>query len=200
MPTHAISLLAPAHLSPHCLIATADNDLHEIVNGAVTQVRCTAAFVRSGSDVVTRARARRTSLVLVDQALPDIAGLEVARSLSRETPELPFVLIGHRLTTSITVEAMKLGAFTVLEKPVPLTEMISTLRSAVVETGSVRATSIAATATGAHWAPRSISERWALYVSKACEADGDLRTLGAWAAFVGLSYSSLCESCRLVGV
>jgi hypothetical protein len=28
-------------------------------------------------------------------------------------PELPFVLIGSGLSTSITVEAMKLGAFTV---------------------------------------------------------------------------------------
>jgi hypothetical protein len=37
-------------------------------------------------------------------------------------------------------------------------------------------------------------------VLKGCGAEGDLRTLGAWASFTGLSYSSLCESCRLVGV
>ena len=51
---------------PHCVIATVDSDLHEIVNGAVTQLRCTAAFVQSGNDAMTSTRTRRTSLVFVD--------------------------------------------------------------------------------------------------------------------------------------
>ena len=37
-------------------------------------------------------------------------------------------------------------------------------------------------------------------VLKGCEAEGDLRTLAVWASFVGLSYSSLCETCRLAGI
>ena len=35
---------------------------------------------------------------------------------------------------------------------------------------------------------------------KACESDGDLKTLEHWATYVGVSYSTLCESCRLVGI
>ena len=48
--------------------------------------------------------------------------------------------------------------------------------------------------------PRSAAERWAVLVLKACESACDLKTLADWAAFVGVSYSSLCEGCRLISV
>jgi ActR/RegA family two-component response regulator len=184
---------------PTLLIATDDDDLHEIVNEAARTLSCAAALVRSGGEAMTSARSHPPGLMVLDQCLPDLAGLEVARALSRDTPELRFVLIGSGLTTSTTVEAMKLGAFTVLEKPVALNEIAATIRSAVVETLTPTPPT-AHTTTAVQCAPRSTSERWALHVLKACEADGDLRTLGAWASFAGLSYSSLCESCRLVGI
>jgi CheY-like chemotaxis protein len=52
----------------------------------------------------------------------------------------------------------------------------------------------------AHLVPRSAAERWAMLVLHACRSDGDLKTLADWAAFVGVSYSSLCEACRLIEV
>jgi hypothetical protein len=48
--------------------------------------------------------------------------------------------------------------------------------------------------------PESAAERWALYVFRACAASGDLKTLEAWAGWVGVSYSSLRESCSLLGI
>lgn len=48
--------------------------------------------------------------------------------------------------------------------------------------------------------PRSAGERWALHVLRACESESDLKTLEDWATFVGVSYTSLCERCGLVGI
>jgi hypothetical protein len=48
--------------------------------------------------------------------------------------------------------------------------------------------------------PASTAERWAMYVFRACAAAGDLKTLEAWAECVGVSYSSLRESCSLLGI
>lgn len=39
-----------------------------------------------------------------------------------------------------------------------------------------------------------------MYVFRACAAAGDLKTLEAWAECVGVSYSSLRESCSLLGI
>lgn len=49
-------------------------------------------------------------------------------------------------------------------------------------------------------APRSAAERWALHVVRACESDGDLRTIEEWATVAALSRTSLCESCRLLDI
>jgi DNA-binding NarL/FixJ family response regulator len=183
----------------HLLIATTDDQLQASVRDAATLFHQTVACARSGCDAIRTAQSPSLRLLLLDQCLADVAGLEVARAVSRDIPGLPFVLIGSDLTTTITVEAMKLGAVTVLEKPLAVHEIVATLRSALVD-GSGRAGFVAHTRANAPAAPRSISERWALHVYKACEAEGDLKTLGAWASFVGLSNSSLCESCRLVGI
>jgi hypothetical protein len=48
--------------------------------------------------------------------------------------------------------------------------------------------------------PTSIAERWASYVLGACKSERDPRTLGIWARQVCVSYTTLCESCRLIDV
>lgn len=48
--------------------------------------------------------------------------------------------------------------------------------------------------------PTSMAERWASYVLGACKSDRDPRTLAIWARQVGVSYTTLCESCRLIDV
>ena len=48
--------------------------------------------------------------------------------------------------------------------------------------------------------PTSVAERWASYVLGACKAERDLKTIGIWARQVAVSYTTLCESCRLIEV
>ena len=48
--------------------------------------------------------------------------------------------------------------------------------------------------------PTSTAERWASYVLGACKSARDPKTLGIWARQVAVSYTTLCESCRLIGV
>ena len=39
-----------------------------------------------------------------------------------------------------------------------------------------------------------------MHVLKGCESEGDLKTLEDWAAYVGVSYSTLRENCQLLGI
>ena len=48
--------------------------------------------------------------------------------------------------------------------------------------------------------PTSPAERWADYVLRGCKSDKDLKTINIWAHQVAVSYTSLCETCRLIGV
>ena len=177
------------------LLATIDDVLLHIVEEAVAVLGSEVASVRTGGDVLARAHLVSLRLAMLDHDLADVAALDVARALHHEAPALPFLLIGQHLNIAITVQAMKLGAITVLEKPVTVTEILAAVRSA----GSAPQSTPRRAEAPRH-AARSTAERWAMHVLKACEADGDLKTLGAWAAFAGLSPSSLCEICRLVGI
>jgi ActR/RegA family two-component response regulator len=179
------------------ILASDDDQLRHVVNAAIRQLGCAGTFVRSGVDVMNCAYRRPPRLVLLDQCLRDLTGLDVARALSGHK-QTRFVLIGSSFTTSATVAAMKLGAFTVLEKPVGVNEMVALLRPIV--DGSDTTGEVTNSAPDMHGAPRSVAERWALKVLHGCEADTDLKTLAAWAAVVGLSYSSLCELCRLLEI
>jgi hypothetical protein len=114
---------------------------------------------------------------LVETASSAATALTVARSR-----RVDFMLIGPRITTGDLVGAMRdvvtrdrVGPF--------LAPLSDERRSAPAEQ-----------------VPRSVAERWAMLVVQACRSDGDLKTLADWAAFVGVSYSSLCEACRLVDV
>ena len=46
----------------------------------------------------------------------------------------------------------------------------------------------------------SATARWAAYVLQACLAEDDLKTLSAWAKLLGVSYTSLRESCYMLGI
>ena len=48
--------------------------------------------------------------------------------------------------------------------------------------------------------PTSAAQRWATYVLRACKATEDPRTLAKWARQAAVSYTTLCESCRLIDV
>ena len=182
------------------VIATSDHQFHETASQAVRLLDGTASFAETLDDILVMARActHAVSLAFLDRSFAGDSVLALARALRYNAPDLPLVLVGRGLTTSMTVEAMKLGAFTVLEKPVPFDEIVATIRS-LIAARSTSAEHESTTGPG-RVELRSTAERWALHVLKGCEANGDLRTLGAWATFAGLSYSSLCESCRLAGV
>lgn len=47
--------------------------------------------------------------------------------------------------------------------------------------------------------PQSMVHRWAAFVVRAATCGGDVTTIGGWAKLVGASYTSVCETCRLVG-
>lgn len=48
--------------------------------------------------------------------------------------------------------------------------------------------------------PGSNAERWAIYVLRGCGAERDPKTLADWAQAANISYSGLCESCRLLEI
>jgi DNA-binding NtrC family response regulator len=76
-------------------------------------------------------------LLLLDFRLPDTTGLEILRRVHQEAPETSVVMMTAYGTVESAVEAMKLGAFDYLTKPVDLDELSLVVQKAL-ETSSLR--------------------------------------------------------------
>lgn len=155
--------------------------------------------VSSGTDGMRIARRDRFDLVVVELKLGDMSGLDVIRSLPRGRP--PCILIGGFLAVDTAVQAMKLGAVDVMEKPVDMDQLLMAVSAATgagETSGSERP--LAKGRAAERTPPGSAAERWAAYVLTACEASSDLRTLASWAQQTAVSYTTLCANCRIMRI
>jgi two-component system nitrogen regulation response regulator GlnG len=80
----------------------------------------TAETAQEGLDL---ARRHRPDVVVLDVQLPDATGLEVFRQLHELDARCPVVFVTGKSTTDTAIEAMKLGAYDYLFKPLELAQL-----------------------------------------------------------------------------
>ncbi len=80
----------------------------------------TAATASEGLQQVT---ARRPDVVILDINLPDASGLETFRRVREIDPRTPVIFITGHGTTATAIEAMRLGAYDYLLKPLELDQL-----------------------------------------------------------------------------
>lgn len=70
-------------------------------------------------------------LMLVDFKMPNMDGLEFLRELNSKDISIPAIIISGAVDKDVAVEALSLGVYSVLEKPINKTELIETCKKAV---------------------------------------------------------------------
>ncbi len=150
----------------------------------------------TGQEAIGAAKGSGFDLVVLDLRLPDMPGMEVLQAINDAGTVKHSILVSGFLTVGACAQAMRLGVRDALEKPVDVDDLVSSVRSCLVEEDQPPAIGVPAFDAR----PRSAAERWAVLVLKACRSEGDLKTLKDWARFVGVSYSSLREHNRVLGL
>lgn len=192
-------------------ILVVDDDLatRDTITWAFNKRGVHVATAADGATGVALARSCRFDLMVLDLQLPDMLGVDVARTLRDVNAFVPFLLMSGFLTTDMTVAAMRLGAAHVLEKPVKIDQLEQVVlellakdepseRVCGANRPNVGSPEVRRTSTGP--SPGSAAERWARHVLEACHSQRDLPTLSDWARHVGASAGSLSETCYLVGI
>lgn len=84
-----------------------------------------------GSDAVAVVKVKPPQAVLLDLMLDDIDGLVALREMKAAAADMPVVMMSGKGTISTAVEAMRLGAYDFLEKPVEPARVQATIRRAL---------------------------------------------------------------------
>ncbi len=85
----------------------------------------------SASDGLKTARTRQPNAVLLDQKLPDGAGIDLIAPLKALYGELPIIMISAHGDIPTAVEAVRRGARDFLAKPFELDDLVGALRTAL---------------------------------------------------------------------
>jgi len=91
-------------------------DEHEIMRSGIVSALSSykdfdiVAETDNGSDVLFLYREHRPSLVTLDISLPGMNGLEVARELRREDPDVKIMFLTMQLNENLLVQALRAGA------------------------------------------------------------------------------------------
>lgn len=87
----------------------------------------------SGEDAIAELNKRSYALLITDLNMPGIDGLELLRWVSREQPEVEVIVLTAHGTVDSAVEAMKLGAYDFLQKPLRSPDELQLLAKRALE-------------------------------------------------------------------
>jgi two-component system nitrogen regulation response regulator GlnG len=85
----------------------------------------------TGSEGLARARESRPDVAILDVQLPDQSGLDLFRSLHELDARCPVIFVTGKSTTETAIEAMKLGAYEYLLKPLELAQLRQVIERAL---------------------------------------------------------------------
>ncbi len=91
----------------------------------------------NGAAALVAAREEAPDLVLLDLKLPDLDGIQLLRQLKASHPDTQVVIMTAYADVSTAVEAMRLGAYDYVAKPIDFGNLAVTLRNAL-ETRQLR--------------------------------------------------------------
>jgi DNA-binding NtrC family response regulator len=86
---------------------------------------------RTGKEGMTIFERQQPALVLLDQKLPDMEGIDVCRKILEMDPRTKVILVTAYATVRCAVDAIKAGAFNYLSKPFELDELLIIMDMAV---------------------------------------------------------------------
>ncbi len=119
------------------LIVEDRDSLRRMLERALAQEGYEVASAADAQEGVRRAGESAWDLVVTDLKLPDGSGIDVLAASRRAAPHTPVIVLTGYGSVATAVEAMKLGAFDFLEKPVAIDDLYRLIERAIGESGEL---------------------------------------------------------------
>jgi len=103
---------------PHILVVEDDESLRRVTQVQLEQAGYEVATAASGDQALAILARAPQDLVITDLRMPGLGGMQLLRRIKAEYPEVIVIVVTAFGTIESAVEAMKLGAYDYLTKPV----------------------------------------------------------------------------------
>lgn len=99
----------------------------------LASVHCNVEVVHNGSEALRVMEQRPADVVLLDLRMPGMDGMEVLRAIKQRWPDTEVVIITGYPTVDTAKEAVRLGAYDYLAKPVGPDDVINVANGAMTQ-------------------------------------------------------------------
>jgi len=115
---------------PKVLLVDDEQDFVEALAERMRSRGYTVETASDGEQAITKAAEHGFDAVFLDLAMPGLDGIETLRRLKDVDPELQVILLTGQATVRKGIEAMKLGALDLLEKPADIKQLVAKIEEA----------------------------------------------------------------------
>lgn len=116
-----------------CLVDD-DQSFCEAVKRTLESVGYEVETYSNADDLLKSLDVGSVAVVLVDLLLPGKTGLSLCKEIVAKCPNSTFIIVSGQADVNSTVQAMKLGAIDVLEKPFSREKLVGVVNDAVIKT------------------------------------------------------------------
>ncbi|MBN2389458.1 MAG: response regulator transcription factor [Anaerolineae bacterium] len=113
------------------LVVDDDGDTRKILTDCLSAQGYVVVTASDGAEAWTRTMEHLPHLILLDVVLPDLSGLELISRLKELDSDIEIVLITAYSTVDQAVQAIRQGAFSYLQKPLVLSQVLATVKEAL---------------------------------------------------------------------
>ncbi|MDH7488818.1 MAG: sigma-54 dependent transcriptional regulator [Anaerolineae bacterium] len=106
------------------LIIDDEQTLNHFVQEDLREAGYESLGALTGQEGLDLIRSQEVDLVLLDQQLPDMHGLDVLKVIREEEPDIPVIIVTGHGEIDCAVQAMKLGAYDYMKKPYNLDTLL----------------------------------------------------------------------------
>lgn len=113
------------------LVADDDAETRAVLSDILEEEGHSVVAVASGNLAIAAIRESGFDLLLCDVQMPDGSGQDVLAWINRQESGLPVIMVTGNATVESAIQAMKLGAWDYVQKPVDSTELLVLVRNAI---------------------------------------------------------------------
>jgi len=121
----------PMQTKHNILIVDDDPDFRENLSGILRDEGYVPVTAATGKEAMERVREDEFAVALIDLRLEDMSGLDVMKEIKERSPMTEGILVTGYASQSTAIDAVKLAAYSYVEKPFNVGQLLETVRTAI---------------------------------------------------------------------